>query len=127
MGFVPIIASAGFAGVGGVRVRCCSIGRSFNFRTLAAGFHDGRVHQRCAFDDIAAGFELAVEQIQQLLVQLTLNKPLAKAANRCFVGYRFVGVQLDKLLKTQAVLDLCFRLRITQVVEVLQNHDVPLR
>ena len=54
--------------------------------TFAAGFDQGRVHRRDAFDDVTAGFELAVEQTQQPLVQIAFNQPLPKPADGGFVG-----------------------------------------
>src|SRR5581483_7518477 len=120
---VAIKTTVVIAGVTGLRVRSAPVGGRCRIWTLAAGFDDGRIHQRRAFDDVAARFQLGVEQGQELFMQATLNEPLAKAADRGLIRHRLLSAKLDKLLKTQAVLDLLFRLGIAQIVEVLQNHD----
>jgi len=55
-------------------------------------------------------------------MQAALNESLPEAADRRLVGHHFVLIQLEELLKAQAVVDLDFGLRVAQAVEMLQDH-----
>src|SRR5665213_2039875 len=123
VGFVAIKTLVVFAGVTRVGIRRSSFARGLGGGTFAAGFHQGLVHQRDAFDDVTARFQLGVEQAEQFLVQAALDQPLAKPADRGFIRHGFVRVELHELLEAQPVLELFFGLWIAQAVEVLQNHD----
>src|SRR5207249_3155195 len=69
VGFVAVEALVVFARVTGVGIRRAAFARGLSGGTFAAGFHQRRVHQRDAFDDVTARFELGVEHSQQFLVQ----------------------------------------------------------
>src|SRR5579862_8075569 len=87
MGFVTIKTPVIIAGVAGVGIRRSPFSSRFPFGTLATGFHNGCIHQCGAFDDVATSFQLAVEQAQQLLMQMAFDKPLPEPANGCFIRY----------------------------------------
>lgn len=57
-----------------------------------------------------------------MFVQAAFNESLTEATNRRLVGHGLVCIQLEKLLKAQAVVDLDFGLRVAQAVEMLQDH-----
>src|ERR1041384_5504972 len=123
VGFVAIKAPTVITGIGGICIRGSTFGHSLDLRALAAGFNQGGVHHRGPFDNIPSGFQLLVEQLQQLLVQLAFDQPLTKAANGRLIQHSLVSAELDEFLKTQPVLQLLLGLRIAQAVEVLQDHN----
>ena len=122
VGFVAVVALAVFARVTRLGIRSLSSPRGLGVGTFAAGFDQRRIHQRGAFDDVAAGFQLRVEQGQQFFMQVAFDEPLPKPADRRFIGHGFLRVQLHKLLKAQPVLELFLGLRVAQTVKMLQYH-----
>ena len=122
MRHVAVVALAVFARVTGIGIRGLAGARRLGVRALAAGFHQRRIHQRDTFDDVAARFQLRVEQGEQDFMQSALDESLTKAANRRLIRHGLVRVELHELLEAQPVLELFLGLRVTQAIEVLQDH-----
>ena len=129
---LPVAADVGFVAVEALivfaRVTRVGIGRAsgagrLGGGTFAAGFHQRRIHQRDAFDDVTTRFQLAVEQTEQFFVQAAGDEPLPKPADGGFIRHGLVRGELHKLLEAQPILELLFGLRIAQAVEMLQDHD----